>query len=74
MIYYHNSELGCGLGEARDLRAAEREVRQEIGSYHAAAGFTVRKATNDDIAWVKGSGGYVPESLLVAETRMVLKG
>lgn len=62
MIYYHNSELGCGLGEARDLRTAESKVRNEIGSYHASAGFTVRKATKEDIAWVKAMGGYVPES------------
>lgn len=63
MIYFHNSEMGCGLGEARDLRTAEREVRREIGSYHAGAGVTVRKATAADVDWVSGMGGYIPESI-----------
>lgn len=67
MIYYHSSELGCGLGEARDLEAARREVRREVGAYHAAGGITVRKATDEDIAWVKSSGGYVPLALASEE-------
>lgn len=69
MIYFHSSELGCGLGEARDIREAERQVRADIGSYHACAGFTVRKATAEDIQWVAGMGGYVPEKLQRSASR-----
>lgn len=63
MIYYHSSELGCGLGEARDLRSADAQVRRDLGGYHVAGGYTVRKATKEDIAWVAAMGGYVPESV-----------
>lgn len=64
MIYYHQSELGCGLGEARDMRSAERAVRRDLGDHHASAGFLVRKATDDDIAWVSAMRGYVPKKAL----------
>jgi hypothetical protein len=62
MIYYHSSELGCGLGEARDLRAANAQVRRDLGSHHASAGYSVHKATVDEIRWVRAMGGPVPES------------
>ena len=64
MIYFHQSEMGCGLGEARDLRSADAQVRRDLGSYHASAGYLVRKATPRDVAWVKAMGGYVPDAAL----------
>ncbi len=57
-LYYFQSDMGCGIRVAANLRQAEAEIRRECGTYGAAR--NIRKATKRDIAWVRGMGGNVP--------------
>lgn len=58
IVYFEAGNGHCGLREFRDMRSANRNLIKEVGTY---IGITkIRKATEKDIAWVKGMGGYVP--------------
>ena len=57
-IYYIENDYGCGLSAAKDLESARHAALRENGTNHFRL---VRKATKDDIAWVRAMGGYVPE-------------
>lgn len=46
-----------GIREARDIESGKRAILREVGTYEGVS--TVRKATEEDIAWVKGMGGSV---------------
>ena len=61
MIVYFKANLGCGLREYKTLKGAERALLKEVGTYFGLN--VVRKATPQDIAWVKGMGGWVPKSV-----------
>lgn len=56
-LYYFESDRGCGIRAARNLQQAEKEIIREVGEY----GFErCRKATDQDIGWVKAMGGHIP--------------
>ena len=58
-LYYVEIEGGrCGIREAKNKQQAWADLRRAEGTNHAKG---VRIATKDDIAWVKGMGGYIPE-------------
>lgn len=57
-LYYFQSDMGCGIRVATSLRQAESKIRREVGTYGDAR--NIRLATERDIAWVRGMGGYVP--------------
>ena len=59
MLIYFESGCGCGIRKARDLESGKRAILREVGTYEGV--FVTRKATKEDIAWVKGMGGTVPE-------------
>ena len=56
-LYYVEQSLGCGLRAAYNLQQATAEARAEIGTNNFQR---CTKATPEQIAWVKGMGGYVP--------------
>ena len=58
-LFYASTGMGACIREARDIRAARAAILREVGEYNGAR--EVRKATEADIAWVKGMGGHVPE-------------
>ena len=57
-LYCVETDYGCAIREAPSLLAAEAKERREEGSAHFIC---VRVATEKDIAWVRGMGGYIPE-------------
>ena len=57
-IFYVETSLGCALEEAKDAAEARRSQARECGVNNITR---VRKATEEDISWVRGMGGYVPE-------------
>ena len=57
-LYYVNTNFGCGIRCAKDIKQARRDLLQSVGEYGGPG--TCRPATEDDIAWVKGMGGYIP--------------
>lgn len=61
MLYYFESDSGCGIRSLSKLsqQAARAELLKEVGTFNGLRVF--RKATDDDIAWVKAMGGYIPE-------------
>lgn len=59
MLVYFEFCQGCGIRSAHDLKSGEREILREVGTYNGVS--TVRKATDEDISWVRGMGGYIPE-------------
>jgi hypothetical protein len=58
MIAYIDLDVGCSLIEARTLKSAIREALGRHGSYHVRR---VRPATVEDVRWISGMGGWVPE-------------
>lgn len=57
-LYYVETWQGCGLRAAHNLQQATAEARAEVGSDNFKR---CSKATPDQIAWVAGMGGRVPE-------------
>ncbi len=57
-LYYVEQALGCGLRAAYNLQQATAEARAEIGTANFQR---CTKATPEQIAWVRGMGGYVPD-------------
>lgn len=60
VFYVETSSNWCALIESNNLNDAKKEVLSDIGYFHGVK--LARKATVDDIAWVRGMGGYVPKS------------
>lgn len=63
--YYVSTDRGCGIKAARDEDHAYRQAARQVGDNNIQ---DVREATEADIAWVRGMGGYVPQ-LKLAECR-----
>lgn len=59
-LFYASTGIGACIREARDIRAARAAILREVGEYNGIK--EIRKATEADIAWVKGMGGHVPEN------------
>lgn len=57
-LYYVETGRGCCIRRARSEEQAEREVLREVGTIDGVQ--LVREATPQDIAAVRGMGGYVP--------------
>ena len=57
-LFYFESDLGCGIRTAADEYVAWDEIEREVGSDNLRR---VRPATEHDISWVRGMGGYVPK-------------
>lgn len=60
MIYYAEHSYGCGLTEAESVEEARALTVEEVGTL-ATVG-VVREATETDISWVEGMGGWVPQA------------
>ena len=58
MLFYCETEIGCRILEEKNLESAKERMRKEVGQSLRM----VRKATDKDIAWVGGMGGFLPES------------
>lgn len=58
-LFYARTGIGCCIREARNLRSAHAAILREVGEFNGVK--EVRKATDADIAWVRGMGGHVPE-------------
>jgi hypothetical protein len=56
-LYYLNTDRGVAIRAAQNIKQARREAVREVGEDGLKG---IRKATEADIAWVKGMGGYVP--------------
>lgn len=56
-LFYLDTDRGCAIRAAQNIKQARRGALREVGEY----GFkNIRKATKEDIEWVRGMGGYVP--------------
>lgn len=62
-LYYVSTDRGCCLRAAKTAAAAKRSVANDCGINNVRE---VRLATQRDVAWVRGMGGYVPASASVA--------
>ena len=56
-IYYARTDRGCGLRAAESLNDARAQFYNECGFNNV---IEVHEATEEDIQWIKGMGGYVP--------------
>lgn len=56
-LYYIETDLGCGIREAKNLQQAKSHMRIEAGELVNI----VRLATRDEIEWVQAMGGYFPK-------------
>lgn len=57
-LFYIETNRGCGLRRAHRLSSARKMAEREVGISNVRE---VREATERDIAWVRGMGGYVPQ-------------
>lgn len=57
-LFYASTGTGACIREAQDISSARATILREVGEYDGIK--ELRKATQADIAWVKGMGGYVP--------------
>lgn len=55
-LYYVSTDRGCGIRAARDEDAVWRQLAREVGTDNVR---DVREATEKDMDWVRGMGGYV---------------
>jgi hypothetical protein len=60
--FYIETDFGCRLVEGTTLEKAKEEALQEEGSEHFQS---IRRATEDDVDWVRGMRGWVPKNPLV---------
>lgn len=58
-LYYFETSIGAGLRLAYSAEQARYQLRKEVGTMTGIG--LVRKATEQDIAWVQAMGGYIPE-------------
>lgn len=57
-LYYIHTDRGCAIRAAEDEDAAYDAMCREIGENNVE---DIRLATVNDIAWVQGMGGHIPE-------------
>lgn len=55
--FYFESDRGCGIREDRNHEAALKSIAREVGDGYVTL---VREATEHDVDWVRGMGGYIP--------------
>lgn len=55
--FYFESDRGCGIRDYRNHESALKGIAREVGEGYVTV---VREATERDIAWVRGMGGYIP--------------
>lgn len=61
MVYYFESDRGCGLRVYRTDASAAKRIREEVGTYSP---LNVRRATKQDVEWVESMGGAVPAAAI----------
>ncbi len=59
MLYYFESDRGCGIRYGTNPATVRNEILREVGTYSGVKNF--RKATKKDMAWVDAMGGHVPD-------------
>ena len=57
-LYYIETGIGCGIREGEDKDSVVENALKEAGTNAGVQ--IVRKATQEDIGWVKRMGGYIP--------------
>ena len=57
-LYYVETSQGCCIKAGSSLEEARKSALREVGTDNFES---IRKATKEDITWVKCMGGYVPE-------------
>jgi len=63
-LYYFEADCGCGIRRAKSKDSAYKSIQREVGTMNNID--IVQEATEENIAWVKSMGGYVPNSMPVA--------
>lgn len=58
-LFYVETGSSCGIKKARTSVEARKKALAEVGSLNGVK--LVRVSTEQDIAWVRGVGGYVPK-------------
>lgn len=58
-LYYASTGRGACIRVAKDEDDAYEKILREVGT--SAGVQYVREATENDISWVRGMGGYVPK-------------
>jgi hypothetical protein len=56
-LFYIDTDYGCGLRAAKDIKQAHKEELAASGTNHFKS---IREATKEDVEWVSGMGGHVP--------------
>jgi len=56
--YYAVTRLGCGVRKAANLEAAYQVFLREAGTCSGVS--CLHLATDEEIAWVRAMGGFVP--------------
>lgn len=56
-LYYVDTYMGCGLRLAKNKQDLIQQLAREVGTDNVKG---IRKATDADIAWVRGMGGWMP--------------
>lgn len=59
-LFYISTDRGAAIRSAHRLDSAKKLAREEVGRSNVKE---VREATEADIAWVRGMGGYIPPIL-----------
>lgn len=62
-LYYIVTDYGCAIRAASTIEAARASARAEVGEAYCSC----RKATPNDIEWVRGMGGRIPEDVLMMD-------
>lgn len=57
-LFHVSTDRGCGIRAAVDEDAMWRMMAREVGTSNVSE---IREATEADIAWVRGMGGYIPK-------------
>lgn len=59
-LYYVKTGYGCAIIAACGISQARALALREVGTSNFEG---VRRATKEDVAWVEGMGGRVPEGV-----------
>lgn len=57
-LFYINTDQGCCIREAQTEAQARDIINRDIGYGRISS---IRAATEEDVSWVKGMGGYIPK-------------
>ena len=58
-LFYFECDMGCGIRAYKTLKSAEKGIKTEVGWYNNP--HKIREATKEDVEWVQGMGGRIPE-------------